>query len=107
MIRSVAESPWRNIRYQLLTVLCGTFFQGKSDKFTLTVLAIHESQTNEKLLLQQTENHTGLETLLSVVYTGNRCLESGKFYRVFNIAGIDCMIGKVITKLYVRQTNTF
>jgi len=105
--RSITESPWRNIRYQLLTVLCGTVLQGKNEYATLTVPAIHESQTAETSLLQQTENHTGLETLLSVVYTGNRCLESGKFYRVFNIAGIDCMIGKVITELYVRQTNTF
>jgi len=97
--RSVAESPWRNIRYQLLTVLCGNIFQRKSEESTLTVLAIHEFQTDETLLLQQTENHLGLETLFSVVYTEIRCLESGNLYGPFNIACMDCMIGKVIIKL--------
>jgi len=97
--RSVAESPWRNIRYQLLTVLCGTVLQGKNEYATLTVPAIHESQTAETSLLQQTENHLGLETIFFAVYIEYRCRESGKFYRVFNIAGIDCMTGKVITKL--------
>lgn len=105
--RSVAESPWRSIRYQLLTVLCGTIFQRKSEKSTLTVLAIHEFQTGETLLLQQTENHLGLETIFFAVYIEYRCRESGNLYGVFNIAGIDCMTGKVITKLYVRQRNTF
>ena len=99
MSRSVPESPWRNIRYQLLTVLCGTILQETSEQATLTVLAIHEFQTDQTLPLKHAENHLELERLLSVVSDENLCLESGKLYGPFNIAGMDCLIGKVITKL--------
>ena len=34
----VEKSKWRNIRYQLLTALCGTILQAKIDDSTLAVL---------------------------------------------------------------------
>jgi len=99
MNRPVNESPWLHVRYQLLTALCGTILQGRTDGSPLSVFVIHEFQTDETSPLKQAQNHLELERFLSIVSGKDLCLEIGKLYGPFNITGMQCLIGKIITKL--------
>lgn len=43
---SIYESRWKNVRYQLITALCGTILQTIEDRSSLGVLVIHEFRTS-------------------------------------------------------------
>jgi len=99
-VHTIETSQWKDIRYQLLTALCGTILQAKKDNATLAVLVVQEFRTNETSQVKQAGNHEELERFLTVVSDGGEiCLEVGKLYGWFNYDGIDCLIGKVITKM--------
>lgn len=97
---TIESSPWKKIRYQLLTALCGTILQAKSDNASLAVFVVHEFQTNETSVVKQSDNHRELERFLSVV-CGNCAsgLVAGKLNGPFSCDGIDVIIGKITTHL--------
>jgi uncharacterized protein DUF6946 len=96
---SVQESKWKNIRYQLLTALCGTILQARIDVSSLAVLVIHEFWSDETSAYKHKQNHVELEYFLSVLAGSKKVLVTDKLYNGFIVDGMDLMIGKVITTL--------
>jgi hypothetical protein len=96
---SIDSSPWKDIRYQLLTALCGTILQAKNDNSTLAVFVVHEFFSNETSTIKHVENHSELERFLSVLSGYQISIETGKLNGPFRFEGVDCMIGKIITEL--------
>lgn len=72
---SVYESRWKDIRYQLITALCGTILQTIEDASSLGVLVIHEFRTSLTDERKMHDNHQ----------------EVGKFFK--NIETIRCDAG--------------
>ncbi len=95
----VEKSKWKDIRYQLLTALCGTILQAKIDNSTLAVLVIHEFKTSETDEDKHAQNHSELKNFLSVLSGQEMDIESGTMYDGFNVDGMGFMIGKVVTTL--------
>ena len=100
-VQAIESSPWKNIRYQLLTAHCGTILQAKKDNATLAVFVVHEFHTNKTSPEKQAANHKELKRFLTVISNDGHDadLQAGKLYGPFNYDGIDCLIGKVITKM--------
>ena len=99
-ISNVEKSEWKDIRYQLLTAICGTILQARIDGSNVAVLVVHEFRTASTSDKKHKQNHTELERLMSVVSGGVETnIEAGKLYGSFKMGGIDLMIGKVITTL--------
>lgn len=100
-LNGIIQSPWKNVKYQLLTALCGTILQAKIDGSALAVLVIHEFITNKISSIKRVKNHRDLVTFISVVNSGNDpgIDDTGILYGTFKICGLDCMIGKIITVL--------
>ena len=96
---TIDSSPWKNVRYQLLTALCGTILQAKNDHSTLAVFVVHEFKSNETSPIKQGQNHSNIERFMSVVSGNQISIETGKLYGPFCFEGLDCMIGKIITEL--------
>lgn len=97
---TISDSKWHNIKYQLLTAICGTIIQAKIDGSTLAVLIIHEFKGSAMCDDKQAENHTNFEDFMSVLEGVPVQVESGRMYGMFNIGGMDCLIGKVVMTIY-------
>ena len=95
----VKESKWKDIRYQLLTALCGTILQAKIDGSDLAVLIIHEFQSTETDKEKQTKNHHDLERFMGILSGKDIDLVSCRLYDGFHVDSIDLMIGKMVTVL--------
>jgi hypothetical protein len=96
----IADSKWKDVRYQLLTALCGTILQAQTDGSSLAVLIVHELKTELTETHKHAQNHSDLETFLGVLSDGkNLGIEAGKMYEGFNVDGMDFMIGKIVTTL--------
>ncbi len=95
----VANSKWKDVRYQLLTALCGTILQGQTDGSSLAILVIHEFKTEFTGAHKHAQNHSDLEAFLGVLSAGTVRMEADRMYDGFNIGGVDFMIGKVVTNL--------
>ena len=91
-----SESPWGDVRYQLLSAICGTIRQAELDSSSLAVFVVHEFHTeltrNENLV----RNHTEFERLLSVLAFESFKVSPSNLYGPFRINGIDCFIGKAV-----------
>ena len=95
----VQESKWKDLRYQLLTALCGTILQAKIDGSTIAVLVVHEFDSDITEPDKHAQNHRELEAFLGVLSGGKVDMEATKMFGIFQVDGMDFMIGKVITKL--------
>ena len=90
------ESPWSEVRYQLLTAICGTALQAKRDSSSLAVFVVHEFHTDLTLKENLMRNHHDFERLLQALSSDPILAESNRLYGPFQICGIDCLIGKVV-----------
>jgi hypothetical protein len=63
---TIEKTSWKNVRYQLLTALCGTIIQAKNDNSTIAVLVIHEFLSNVASVAKLADNHKELERFLTV-----------------------------------------
>jgi len=95
----IEESKWKDIRYQLLTALCGTILQARIDDSSLAVLVVHEFRSDGTSAYKHKRNHSDLEDFLSVLAGKKRILVTDKMYDGFSVDGMDLMIGKVVTTL--------
>jgi hypothetical protein len=93
----VQESKWKDVRYQLLTALCGTILQAQIDGSTLAVLVIHVFDTELTEADKHAQSHRESENFFSVLSGGKVDMEAGKMYYRFSVNGMDVMIGKVVT----------
>jgi hypothetical protein len=95
----VNQTKWKDIRYQLLTALCGTIIQAQIDGSSLAVLVVHVFDTELIEADKHAHNHNELELFLSVLADKPMIVENGKMYDGFRVNGIDLMVGKVVTTL--------
>jgi hypothetical protein len=100
---TIEKTSWKNVRYQLLTALCGTIIQAKNDNSTIAVLVIHEFLSNVTSVAKLADNHKELERFLTVAsdHRGrdDADFRACKLYGPFSYGDIDCLIGKVVTSL--------
>ncbi len=95
----IKQSKWRNVRYQLLTALCGTILQAHIDGSSLAVLVVHVFDTDLTKADKHAMNHYDLESFLSVLTGKEMTVKAGKMYDRFKVNGMDLMVGKVVTIL--------
>ena len=96
---SLQESAWSDLRYQLLTALCGTVIQAESDGSDLAVLVVHEFRSNHTSVKKHQQNHFDFENFLSVISGQKLNIEVGKLYGCFEIGQCDLLVGKVISAI--------
>ena len=90
-----AQSKWDNIRYQLLTALCGTALQAKSDNSNFAIFVVHEFHTENTIVEKIDSNSRDFEAFLNTI----GITQENKFGTLFgpiNVAGIDCYVGKIV-----------
>ena len=80
----VRDSKWKDIRYQLLTALCGTILQARIDDSTLAVLIVHEFWSGDTSTYKHKLNHEALEEFLGVLAGSKKILVTDKIYNGFN-----------------------
>jgi hypothetical protein len=95
----IKQSRWRDVRYQLLTALCGTILQAQIDGSSIAVLVIHVFNTDHTEADKYAQNHHEFELFLSVFAGKIMTIDAGRMYGGFNVEGIDFMVGKVVTVL--------
>lgn len=91
---SVCESRWKDVRYQLLTALCGTILQTIEDGSSLGVLVIHEFRTLLTDDKKIQENNQEFEKFLQVDAT---ITDDRKILSHFLYAEKDVLIGKIVS----------
>ncbi len=88
-------SSWADIKYQLLTAICGTAIQAKADSSTLGVLVVYELQTNSTERDKLDKNMRAYELFLQTVFNDPEIvIESGRLYGPVTVDGVNCLIGK-------------
>lgn len=90
------DSRWDNIRYQLLTAICGTAIQAKHDGSTLAVFVVHEFHTCMTTVDKIQRNADDFDAFISVICASSSPVNSGVLYGPFTVGGVDCLIGKVV-----------
>lgn len=96
---SIYKSQWGEVRYQLLTALCGTILQAQADDSTLAILVVHEFQSDETNREKQAENHKEFELLTSLLLGNYLKMQPGKLYDGIQVDGKEVMVGKITTVL--------
>jgi hypothetical protein len=88
---------WDLVRYQLLTAICGTALQAKADGSAIAVFAVHEFHTGKTKAEKTAQNAADFGEFLRVLgHPG--VVKAGVLYGPFPVAGIPCLVGKVISK---------
>lgn len=97
----LVEQPievWADIRYQLLTAICGTAMQARLDGSSLAVFVVHEFHTWRATARKVHRNEADYRHFLKVL--GAQDIEDtrGRLHGPFAVAGIDCLVGKAVTE---------
>jgi hypothetical protein len=90
------SAKWNNVRYQLLTAICGTAIQAQRDGSSLAVLAVHEFRTTETKPDKLDTNRKDFEFFMTVARESQESVTEGIFYGPVAVGGIDCLIGKAV-----------
>jgi hypothetical protein len=90
------DSRWDNIRYQLLTAICGTAIQAKHDGSTLAIFVVHEFHTCKTNVDNIRKNAKDFEAFMSVINASSSPVIAGVLYGPIIVGGVDCLIGKIV-----------
>ncbi|MFC1844056.1 DUF6946 family protein [Thermodesulfobacteriota bacterium] len=90
-------SSWADVRYQLLTAICGTAIQAKLDNSTLGILIVHEFQTDSTTPENLKRNANDFVAFLQNILGIQKKILSTKNLCPVTVSGVECLIGKVIT----------
>lgn len=89
-------NQWDNVRYQLLTAICGTAIQAKRDGSTLALFVVHEFHTRMTMPDKILANKKDFDFFVSVITGSYQPIVEGKLYGPVIVNGVDCMIGKIV-----------
>jgi hypothetical protein len=91
----IGEEHWEDIRYQLLTALCGTILQAKEDGSSIAVFVVHELRTHktaEKYLRKNKEHYAAFLSALGIP----PCDQKEGVLVPIKIPGMRCYVGKAV-----------
>jgi len=92
---SLMETPWAEIPYQLLTAICGTAIQARSDQSRLAVLVVHVFETNSTEEEKLDINHQAFTRFVELITgTPQADVEVGRLYGPARIGSVKCLVGK-------------
>jgi len=86
-----------NVRYQLLTAICGTAIQSRRDGSALAVFVVHEFQTHKTTTDNIRANAKEFNAFMAVITGSHEPVITGLLYGPVTIDGMDCLIGKVVS----------
>ena len=83
---------WDNIRYQLLTAICGTAIQAKRDGSALAVFVVHEFHTRKTTPDKILANKNDFDFFVNVITGSYQPVAQGTLYGPVIVGGVDCLI---------------
>lgn len=92
----IGDSRWDNVRYQLLTAICGTAIQARRDGSTLAVFVVHEFHTRKTTPDNILANTRDFNAFMPVITGSHEPVISGTLYGPVTVGGVDCLIGKAV-----------
>jgi hypothetical protein len=92
-------SKWADIRYQLLTGLCGTVLQAQADLSGCGAFVVHEFHTCKTTPKKLHRNNQDYEAFLAVFSDRAQRPASGSLFGPVRIGGIDCFLGKAVRQI--------
>jgi hypothetical protein len=90
-------SQWDNIRYQLLTAICGTAIQAQQDGSMLAVFVVHEFHTRKTSPDKILANAKDFDFFVNVITGSYKTVIEGTLYGPVIVGGVDCLIGKAVS----------
>ncbi|MCK9392784.1 MAG: hypothetical protein M0Q01_14595 [Syntrophales bacterium] len=90
-------NQWDDIRYQLLTAICGTAIQAQRDGSTLAVFVVHEFHTSKTTPDKILANARDFDFFVSVITGSYKPVAEGTLYGPVIVGGVDCLIGKTVS----------
>lgn len=90
------DHRWDNIRYQLLTALCGTAIQAQHDGSMLAVFVVHEFHTSKTSSNNIQKNTEDFNAFMSIIGAPCSPFIAGIMYGPVMVGGVDCLIGKAM-----------
>jgi hypothetical protein len=94
-LTGIEKEHWNDIRYQLLTALCGTVLQAKRDGSSIAVFVVHELRTNktvEKKLRKNGEDYAAFLAALGIP----PCEQKDGVLIPVKIPDMKCYVGKAV-----------
>jgi len=96
LLAIVPGNQWDNVRYQLLTAICGTAIQAKRDGSALAVFVVHEFHTRKTTPDKIHANKKAFDFFVSVITGSYQPIVEGILYGPVIVGGVDCLIGKTV-----------
>jgi len=90
------EKLWDNIRYQLLTAICGTAIQARRDGSTVAVFVVHEFHTHKTTPDNIRLNANDFNAFMAAITGSPEPFVTGTLYGPVIVGGIECLIGKAV-----------
>lgn len=95
---SPLQSPWANVRYQLLTAICGTILEAQKDLSSLGLFIVHEFQTDSTCQEKLQRNMKAFLDFIKVLSGSSEAEpESGCWYGPVRLGDVDILISKIST----------
>lgn len=91
------DNRWDNVRYQLLTAICGTAIQAQRDGSTLAVFVVHEFHTRKTATDKISANAEDFNTFMAAITGSQRSIVARMLYGPVTVGVMNCLIGKAIT----------
>ena len=91
------DSHWDNVRYQLLTAICGTAIQAQRDGSALAVFVVHEFHTRKTTTDKISANVKDFDAFMAAITGSQGSIVAGMLYGPVTVGGVNCLIGKTIT----------
>jgi hypothetical protein len=91
------DNSWDNVRYQLLTAVCGTAIQARRDGSALAVFVVHEFRTRKTATANIRANAKEFNAFMAVITSSYEPIIAGLLYGPVTIGGVDCLIGKAVS----------
>jgi len=89
-------SQWADVRYQLLTGICGTVLQAKADQSGCGVFVVHEFHTGQTIAENLVRNHGDYKVFLGVLGIPADAVSPGSLFGPVRMGGIDFFVGKAV-----------
>lgn len=90
------DNRWDNVRYQLLTAICGTAIQAQRDGSALAVFVVHEFHTRKTTPDKILANKKDFDAFMAVITGSHEPVITGTLYGPVTIGGVECLIGKAV-----------
>ncbi len=91
------DNRWDDVKYQLLTAICGTAIQAKQDDSSLGVFIVHEFRTSLTKPSKIAKNEKDFNAFIEVITGSHEPIITGRLYGSVVIGGVECLLGKVVS----------